>query len=55
MSGRPSHALIQALELIKGGMTAYAAAKQTGLNVGTIYRSAQYKALKQPPPKRRKP
>lgn len=46
MSGRPSAATIRAVQLIKGGWTAYRAAKHVGIALSTIYRSALYKALK---------
>lgn len=39
MSGRPSAATEKALALVAKGMTAYAAAKKTGIALSTIYRA----------------
>jgi hypothetical protein len=49
MSGRPSDAVVIAVALLRksgGTMSAYAAAKQVGIALSTIYRSALYKAYK---------
>lgn len=46
MSGRPSAATIQAVQLIKQGWTAYRAAKHVGIALSTIYRSALYRELR---------
>lgn len=46
MSGKPSYALMRALQLIAQGTTPYAAAQQLGIHPGTIYRSAHYKRWK---------
>lgn len=39
MSGRQSAEVNRALRLVAGGMTAYAAAKKTGIALSTIYRA----------------
>ena len=39
MAGRQSAAVDQALKLIAGGMSAYAAAKKAGIALSTIYRA----------------
>ena len=46
MSGRTSAAVEHALSLIRGGMTAYAAAKAAGIALSTIYRCAGYREIK---------
>ncbi len=47
MSGRPSTELQQAMDAVKhGGKTPYAAAKDAGIALSTMYRSALYKAWK---------
>lgn len=43
MSGRPSAETVKAMELVKGGMSPYAAARETGIALSTIYRSSLYK------------
>jgi transposase len=45
MAGRTSAEVVQAVALIKGGMSAYAAAKTVGIALSTIYRSALYREL----------
>lgn len=45
MGAKTSPAMHVALALIKGGATAYSAAKQTGLALSTVYRSKLYKEL----------
>lgn len=42
----PSAALSRAINQVKTGQTAYAAARAEGLALSTIYRSALYKSLK---------
>lgn len=44
MSARQSAAVDEALRLVAGGMTAYAAAKQTGIALTTIYRALKRQA-----------
>lgn len=39
MSARQSSAVDRAMRLVTGGMTAYAAAKRTGIALSTIYRA----------------
>lgn len=39
MSGRQSHATVEALRLVAKGMTPYAAAKRQGIALTTIYRA----------------
>jgi transposase len=39
MSGKPSADTERALKLVAKGMTAYAAAKKTGIALSTIYRA----------------
>jgi hypothetical protein len=46
MSGKPSADVVRAMQLVRRGMTPYAAARQTGIALSTIYRSAIYKAWK---------
>jgi hypothetical protein len=41
----PAAATLRAVERIRAGETAYAAAKAEGLALSTIYRSSAYKAL----------
>lgn len=45
MPPRTSHAVVQAIDLIKSGMSAYAAAKTVGIAISTIYRSAMYREM----------
>ena len=44
MGAKTSPEVLRALDLIKGGMTAYRAAKTVGIALSTIYRAAAYKA-----------
>lgn len=44
MSGKPSADMERAMELVRGGMTPYAAAKEVRIALSTIYRSPLYKA-----------
>lgn len=44
MSGKPSYRTKAAMELVREGITPYAAAKQMKLHISTIYRSQLYKA-----------
>lgn len=46
MPGKPSYEMVKAMELVKQGMTPYAAAKQLGLDLSTMYRSRLYKDYK---------
>lgn len=46
MAGKPSKAFFDAMRLIVTGETAYKAARRTGLNLSTIYRSPIYKAFR---------
>lgn len=47
MSGRPSAEVTKAIALMKEtGVSAYAAAKATGIALSTIYRSTLYKQFK---------
>lgn len=46
MSGRTSSETVKAMELVKGGMSPYEAAKTVKIALSTIYRSALYKAWK---------
>lgn len=46
MGGRVSAAMIDAMKMVKAGVTPYAAAKRTGLVPGSIYRSRLYKLFK---------
>jgi DNA invertase Pin-like site-specific DNA recombinase len=48
MSGRPSAATEKALKLVKGGSTAYAAAKKTGIALSTIYRALKRSKAHEP-------
>jgi len=51
MAARQSAAVDRALRLIAGGMTAYRAAKQTGIALSTIYRAtARQRALQKSTP-----
>lgn len=45
MAPRTSAEVVRAIELIKGGMSAYAAAKTVGIAISTIYRSALYRSM----------
>lgn len=45
----PSAALKRAVERVRQGETAYAAARAEQIALSTIYRSALYKALSSPP------
>lgn len=44
MAGKPSHRTQAAMDLVREGITPYAAAKQMKLHISTIYRSQLYKA-----------
>lgn len=46
MSGRPTAETIKAMEYVRAGMTGYAAAKQVGIALSTLYRSPLWKAYK---------
>ena len=48
MSGRQSSAVDRALRLIARGATAYAAAKQTGIALSTIYRALSRQKARKP-------
>jgi transposase len=43
MSGRTSAETVQAMQLVRTGMTGYAAAKRVGIALSTLYRSALWK------------
>lgn len=45
MPARTSAEVVRAIELIKGGMSAYEAAKTVGIAFSTIYRSALYREM----------
>ena len=49
MSARQSAAVDKALKLIAKGMTAYAAAKKTGIALSTIYRALKRSQYVSPP------
>lgn len=44
MSGRTSAEMVKAMEFVRAGMTGYAAAKQVGIQLSTLYRSALWKS-----------
>lgn len=44
MTARQSSAVDEALRLVASGMTAYAAARQTGIALSTIYRAIKRQA-----------
>ncbi len=46
MAARQSAIVDEALRLVAGGMTPYAAAKQVGIALSTIYRSKLYQEWK---------
>jgi hypothetical protein len=48
MSARQSAAVDQALKLIAKGMTAYAAAKRTGISLSAIYRACKRHGITTP-------
>ena len=43
MISRPSAALCEAMRLVRGGMTPYAAARYVGIALSTMYRSRLYR------------
>lgn len=50
MSGRPSASQVEAMKLVKAGVTPYTAAKRMGVGLGTMYRSRLYKLWKEGSP-----
>jgi transposase len=46
MGAKTSPQVIEAVEMVRNGMSAYAAAKHVGIALSTIYRSALYKAFR---------
>lgn len=46
MSARQSSAVDQAIRLIRGGMTPYAAAKKVGIAMTTVYRACKRHGIK---------
>lgn len=44
MSGRTSAETVKAMEFVRAGMSGYAACKQVGIALSTLYRSALWKA-----------
>lgn len=46
MTGKPSADMVRVMELIRTGMTPYAAAKTVGVALSTVYRSPLYKEWK---------
>lgn len=43
MAGKPSAKMQQVMQLIQSGSTPYRAARDTGIALSTLYRSALYK------------
>lgn len=44
MSGRASAATLKAMDYVRAGMSGYAAARQAGIALSTLYRSSLWKA-----------
>ena len=49
MSSKPSADMERVMQLIRSGFTPYAAAKQVGIALSTLYRSPLYKAWRDAP------
>jgi hypothetical protein len=45
MGVKRSNEMKAALDLVRQGMSAYAAAKETGITSGNLYKSAEYRAI----------
>ena len=46
MGARTSAEMIKVMEFVRAGMSGYAAAKQVGIELSTLYRSTLWKAYK---------